>query len=358
MEKKFTPKLDLFQAEDLWKICSKREGEKKIGESMFAGSNFHGESLKKCPAQFVVLGIPEDVGPRANCGRGGSESAWQAFLPKFSNIQETNHVKGTDILLLGSFDFTAVDGYEFGSLKRLREVVTVIDDSISSIIELIVKAGKTPIVIGGGHNNSYGLLKGTSMAFGQAVNCINLDPHADYRTLEGRHSGNGFSYAKQDGFLDKYSIVALHENYNSQEMMDHMERDLVDYTTYEEIFLRNIIGYEDAVDTSLAFVEAQPFGVELDCDAIEGFPSSAQTPCGISPLQARQYVHQAAKLHHASYLHLPEAAPSLQEDSAEQVGKMLSYLVSDFIKSALLRSKDEKKDAGQESQNLNKIGQL
>ena len=332
MEKEFNPNLQLLSSEDISKICSLREGEKKIGESMFAGSNFLDQSFKDCPAKFVVFGIPEDVGPLANCGRGGADSAWKAFLPKFVNLQESNLLKGSDVLLLGSFDFKKLDGYEFGSLKHLREVVGQIDEAVSDLTGQITKSGKIPIVIGGGHNNSYGLLKGTSKGLGCSVNCINLDPHADYRALEGRHSGNGFSYAKDRGYLEKYSIVALHENYNSQEMLNRMELDLVDYSTYEAIFLREEIDYLDAVNISLTFVGEAPFGVELDCDAIENFPSSAQSPIGISSLQARQYVHHAARLPNARYLHLPEAAPSLVEGSGPQVGKMLSYLVSDFIK--------------------------
>lgn len=324
--------LQLIQAEDIWKLCSIREGEKKIGEKIFTGSDFLEEEFTNCPAQFVILGIPEDVGPRANCGRGGSQSAWSEFLPKFVNLQETELLSGENIMLLGAFNFENLSGYEFGSLRTLRKVVESIDEEVSNVIERIVAAGKTPIVIGGGHNNSYGLLKGVSEALQQTVNCINLDPHADYRPLEGRHSGNGFSYAKANGFLDKYSIVALHENYNSQEMIDRMEHDLVDFSTYEAIFLREEIDYLDAVNISLTFVGAAPFGVELDCDAIENFPSSAQTPSGITVLQARQYVHHAGRLPNATYLHLPEAAPSLVEDSGPQVGKMLSYLVSDFIK--------------------------
>ena len=134
--------------------------------------------------------------------------------------------------------------------------------------------------------------------------------------------------------VEKFSIVGLHENYNSQEMIDRMEQDLVDYSAYEAIFLRNEIDFEDAVNISLTFVGAQPFGVELDCDAIENFPSSAQTPSGISALQARQYLHQAGRLPNARYLHLPEAAPSLStdENAGPQVGRLFSYFVSDFIR--------------------------
>ena len=27
--------------------------------------------------EFVIVGIPEDIGPRANCGKGGAKNAWQ-----------------------------------------------------------------------------------------------------------------------------------------------------------------------------------------------------------------------------------------------------------------------------------------
>lgn len=324
--------LNLIQPENIWRLRSEREGEKKIGESILAGSDFFENDLKNCPAQFVVVGIPEDVGPRANYGKGGSDSAWEAFLPKFINIQETILLKGDTILLLGAFDFSRLPNYSSLKLDDLRKVVEEMDKAVSSLIEVIVKAGKTPIVIGGGHNNSYGLLKGSSKALGKAINCVNLDPHADYRKLEGRHSGNGFSYARADGYLNKYSIIGLHENYNSQEMIDRMENDLVDYSTYEAIFLREEIDFEDAIDISLTHVGAEPFGVELDCDAIENIPSSAQTPSGISTLQARKYIHHASRFINSIYLHLPEAAPSMKKGSSDQVGKLLSYLVSDFIR--------------------------
>jgi formiminoglutamase len=39
------------------------------------------------------------------------------------------------------------------------------------------------------------------------VNAINFDAHSDFRILEGRHSGNGFSYAYEEGFLKKYFIL-------------------------------------------------------------------------------------------------------------------------------------------------------
>jgi formiminoglutamase len=324
--------LQISQKQDVTNLTSIREGETKIGESILFGENYL-EDLNSCSAKYVLLGIPEDIGPRANCGRGGSDSAWKPFLSKFLNIQETDLIKGGDILLYGEFDFSDLEDYDSLDLNKIRNVVAQTDTVLSSLIETIVSAGKTPIVIGGGHNNSYGLIKGVSKAKNKAINTCNLDPHADYRSLEGRHSGNGFSYAKAEGYLEKYSILGLHENYNSKEMMDRMNIDKVHFISFEDIFLRDKLSFQEAIIKCKSEVESDIYGVELDLDSIENFPSSAQTPSGISANQARQYVHHLASSKNASYLHLPEAAPSLVSGSSEQVGKLLSYLVSDFIKS-------------------------
>tara|TARA_R110002050_G_scaffold198416_3_gene333208 strand:+ start:2808 stop:3806 length:999 start_codon:yes stop_codon:yes gene_type:complete len=318
----------IIEASDLKKLTSVREGEEKIGQKLIPGSELVWEKLKDEAFQFVILGICEDIGPRANLGKGGAEKAWEAFLPKLINLQENQYLSGKDCCLFGNLHFEN----KSQSVDELREAVVEIDNQVSSIIQKIVAAGKIPIVIGGGHNNAYGLLKGSSLAMQQAINCINLDPHADFRPLEGRHSGNGFSYAKKEGFLGNYGIVALHENYNSQAMLEQLKSEGVRFNFFERIFIRQEQSFETAVQEQLDFVKSTAFGVELDMDSIEGFPASAQTPSGISPNMARQYVHKTAVSKNAIYLHLPEAAPALVENSAEQVGKLLAYLVSDFVK--------------------------
>jgi formiminoglutamase len=47
------------------------------------------------------------------------------------------------------------------------------------------------------------------------VNAINFDAHSTF-ILEGRHSGNGFSYAYEEGFLKNILFFGLHENYTSK----------------------------------------------------------------------------------------------------------------------------------------------
>lgn len=320
---------NIISKKDIESLLSPRDGECKLGEKIQSIAKVSLEDLKSSSAKYVILGIPEDIGPMANCGRGGSHLAWNAFLPKFLNIQENQFIRGDHILLLGAFELPNSEHFSNKDLTVLRKLVAQIDDQVSSIIEMIVSVNKIPIVIGGGHNNSYGILKGCSLALKQGINCINLDPHADYRALEGRHSGNGFSYAKTEGFLNDYFICGLHENYNSDKMLKEMDEDQIKGNFFEEI-IRGEKTFDQLIDEGIEYISKSAYGMELDCDSIKDFPSSAQTPTGVSSEQARQYIFKTAQ-HHPIYLHLPEAAPTSIE-SQQQVGKYLSYLVSDFIK--------------------------
>ena len=100
-------------------------------------------------------------------------------------------------------------------IEEYRKAVPIIDDAVLELIQRIVASGKTPIVVGGGHNNAYPIIKGTALALAgsgdlKGINCINLDAHIDYRLAEGRHSGNGFRYAKEAGI--PYEIFCLRDS--------------------------------------------------------------------------------------------------------------------------------------------------
>lgn len=317
-------------------LLSIREAEKKIGEEIQICEEM--DAISKSHAEYVILGIMEDVGPRANLGRGGSDSGWLPAMKKFLNMQDNQYLNGKEILLAGFFDFR-----EFSTtnenVNELRELTSKIDEEVSPFIKAIVEAGKIPIVIGGGHNNSYPIIKGTAEGlkklfpdFGGKINSINLDPHADFREMEGRHSGNGFRYAYEEGYLEHYSMVALHENYNSRQLIEKLKEKHFYFSTYEDIFLRKKWGFKQAILTALHKVNSNYFGIELDLDSIENIPSSAETPCGISSRNARYYISLSAQSPKCKYLHIAEAAPSLREGSEDSVGKLIAYLISDFIK--------------------------
>src|SRR5690606_16961508 len=143
----------------------------------------------------------------------------------FLNTQSNDFLSGEEILLLGHFDFGdfkyLIENNAYNQtelLEAYRKAVTLIDDEVENMLKAIAAAKKIPLIIGGGHNNAYPIIKGVAKGLQKVhglplaqINCINLDAHTDYRPEEGRHSGNGFRYAETNGYLGKYSIIGLHE---------------------------------------------------------------------------------------------------------------------------------------------------
>ena len=333
--------LEVYSPELLTKIVRKRDSETKIGELVSTLNNDFplDVCLKENNSKFVLLGLPEDIGIRANFGRPGAYSAWNTALENILNIQSNSFFSGENMLVLGHIIFD--DLYEKSKLlnqknskelSELREITSLIDERVYTIAKKISDTGKTLIVIGGGHNNSYPLL--WAFSGGQGIDCINIDPHSDFRPLEGRHSGNGFSYVKEKGYLNKYFVLGLHESYNSSSIINrfHSDEDL-DFISYEQISIREDITLNDSISKAIEFCSGKKIGLEIDLDSIQNIPSSAKTSSGFLPFEVRKAIHKIAKEKNCSYMHIAEGAPVLSHLKTDnKTGKLIAYLISDFIK--------------------------
>ncbi len=338
-------KLIQFTQNDLAKVTNHRSGEIKFGEKMLTIPKGIEplDFLKTCEAKYVLFGIPEDIGVRANFGRPGTASAWESAIASIANIQHNRFCKGNQILVLGTLNVNEemnevknLDFHDIDDRSKLNQLVEKTDKEVSHIIFSIIKANKIPIIIGGGHNNSYGNIKGTALAKGKSINAINFDAHTDFRILEGRHSGNGFSYAFEEGFLKKYFVFGLHENYVSKSALDILKKneDRIKYNTYESINIRKEKNFNQELFYALQFIQTDTYGIEIDLDAIPNIPSSAMTLSGFSIDELRQFVTFFAKNKNVAYIHICEGAPDLCYDKNNHlIGKLIGHLVTDFIKS-------------------------
>lgn len=337
-------KIIRFTISDLAKITGYRNGEIKFGERIqtVPQDQNTAEFLSVTEAKYILFGIPEDIGVRANFGRPGASTAWESALKGIVNIQNNKFCKGNQLLILGQINVTeemklaaTLNYEEKEDRKKLFKIVEDIDKDVSHIVFTIIKAGKIPIIIGGGHNNAYGNIKGTALAKGRPINAINFDAHSDFRILEGRHSGNGFSYAYEEGFLKKYFIFGLHESYTSKAVLDIMKKTegRVRYNTYDEIAIRKEKNFDQEMFQAFNFIKNENFGIEIDLDAIQNIASSAMTLSGFSVEKLRQFINHFGQSNNVSYLHICEGAPSLDSDkNSHLIGKLIGYLLTDFMK--------------------------
>ncbi len=332
--------LILFNNSTLNTLLNKRSGESKFGEHIKILTNVFNiyEQLKNLDVQYVIFGISEDIGVFANYGKRGTSKAWEATIKVLLNTQSNRSTKADGVLILGHLDFSEeleklnnLNPEKKSNIKEARKIVLEIDVQVTDLVYQITKAGKIPIIIGGGHNNAYGNIKGSALANNNTMNAVNFDAHSDFRPEEGRHSGNAFSYAFAEGFLKNYFVFGIHEDYTSETTFKTINKlKSIQYNTFESIKVRRELKLRKEMQVALDHVSESKFGIEMDCDAIENVPSNARTPSGFSVTNAREFVHFFGKHKNVAYLHICEAVP--KKKSQDMVGKIISYLITDFIR--------------------------
>jgi len=329
-----------------------REGETKLGQavSLLAPADSYENALQTSYAsgkRVAILGVPEDIGPRANLGQGGAQLGWSAFLSQFLNLQHTHALPFEDLLLIGHVDTTdllteaeTLDSQVPHELARLRELCALLDSRVEFILKPLFAAGFEVILIGGGHNNAYPLLSALHQVTEQPCGAVNLDPHADFRPREGRHSGNGFSYAYTEGALSYYHVVSLHEGKNSAVSLRNFADANFRYHSIHHLYDMNFVdAMRDVVAKAVSW--QVPIGVEVDIDAIQFAPASAYNTAGVSVNQAFRYVSDLAVLPSVRYLHLAEAAPACHPAGTKagmhHAGQLLSELVLAWLRARMRR---------------------
>lgn len=290
-----------------------RSGEIRVGD------NFNYVST----APFQIIGVQESIGPLANNGFSGAENAIDAFLSQFqlTQVHEDFHIN--------SISFAGVITLASNNLEVSPDLIGELDDFVYQVLTDNINPGQIPIVIGGGHNNALPLMRWAKKNNSELA-VVNIDPHADTREPNFRHSGNSFSYAINENTLTHYHVLGLHEAYNNTYIRKYLKEKVKFYTYYEDYLFkkRNILDDISSISTALG---EMPCGIELDMDSLANFPSSAISPAGWTINELRQILHELIiKTTNISYLHLPEAAPKNQEEF-RMCGKALSYLVRDFV---------------------------
>jgi formiminoglutamase len=333
--------LKYYSSAEIASLTNIRKGETKIGEQITALQSI--EELPNSEALFVILAIKEDIGIRANYGKAGAATCIDYVLPALLNVQENRFLSAKQFCLLGYLEFAdymsqaeGLDPNKDNDLDKLRELTALIDLRVAALIQVVIENGKVPIVIGGGHNNSYGIIKGCAAAKEKNIDVLNIDPHADFRALEGRHSGNGFSYAQNEALLGRYAVFGLHESYNNQATLETFRSSAeLYYMSFDELLTFSTAERDRLFKDALRWLGSGQIGLELDLDSITRMPVSAYNGSGYSMRQARLLVKTAAALSRPYYFHLAEGAPSLadSEQERELMGKAITYLITDFIKS-------------------------
>jgi formiminoglutamase len=203
----------------------------------------------------ALLGFPSDEGVRRNGGRVGAAGAPRAVRAALYRLGADPRSEQFEDLLCGTRDL--------GDLEISRNLEAD-QEHLGEALAPYLAAGVFVIVLGGGHETSYGHFQGYVRA-GKKVEIINWDAHPDVRELkQGQgHSGSPFRQALEhsSGACRRYSVAGL-----QPQSVARPHYEFVQQHGRGQILWRNEVSAA-AIDRVYSSVTA-PALVSFDLDAV------------------------------------------------------------------------------------------
>jgi formiminoglutamase len=222
--------------------------------------------------RVVLVGFPSDEGVRRNGGRIGAAQGPRAIRQALFRLTPDPRCHDAFVDLVET-TLDAGDVEVTGDVEADQE-------KLAATIAPHLGAGSVVIVLGGGHETTFGHFLGYVKA-AQRVSLLNFDAHPDVRPLrDGKgHSGSPFRQAlvHESGCCAGYTVAGLEPHSTARAHLDYIEEKEGSYLFREELgeervetlfaapMERTLVSFDlDAVDSSLAPGVSAPAPVGLD----------------------------------------------------------------------------------------------
>jgi agmatinase len=243
-------------------------------ELLFADAN---STLEE--ARFAIFGVPFD---KTSSFRSGSAQAPDKIREASHNFETFMFEHGEDIESINFCDLGNLEEYD--STDRM---IPGVEEFTNGIVE----KGKIPIVLGGEHSLTSGVVK----CF-KDVGVIVLDAHLDFRDeYEGDRNSHACTVRRISDIVGVDNVVPIGvRSFSKEEKLDA-----------EELGLRFVSGYEfikgttmqEAVDRALEWIDKERVYLSLDVDVID--PAFAPgisnpEPFGLEPIEIKRCINYLA----------------------------------------------------------------
>ncbi|HET8901898.1 MAG TPA: arginase family protein [Holophagaceae bacterium] len=271
---------------------------------------------------LVLLGLCNEVGILANGGRPGAAEGPAAFRAAFGRLP-ARVLQGHRLLDAG--DIPASAPYE------------AFLEGAEAVVAEAARAGALPLVIGGGHDCSYGVYRGLAATGKAAV--LALDAHMDVRPEHGPNSGNPFFRMIEAGLEGPdLAQVGLVRFVNAAEHETWLRLKGAALQFLEPGREMEAVG--TAKGALAAFAQRQRRVLAtFDLDAIQAAHApgvSALNPWGLDASAALAIAKACGACPAVAAFDLMELAPPLDRDG--QTAKLAAFLVAAFLEGAASRS--------------------
>jgi len=269
--------------------------------------SFLEETVSFNDSKYVIMPVPLDVTTTYLKGtKFGPRSIIEASRSLENYDFELGYELKDKIFTLNELELS-------GDIRNAMEVINL---SVSDI----VSAGKIPILIGGEHTATYG----ASLAFGEDVEFVIFDAHADFKPdflkLEINHASN----SRLVNLRNNVSLVGI-RSFNVEEKEELIKRKLL-------VITKDKINEEKSLNSLIALIRGKKVYISIDMDVFD--PSIAPgvgTPQPNGILYSDFLDYASAIIHNASLVGMDvmETRP-LNDDNITEIlaAKLIIDLVS------------------------------
>ncbi|SEG54779.1 formimidoylglutamase [Sphingobacterium lactis] len=206
---------------------------------------------------FVLLGFCCDEGVRRNLGRVGAKDGPATVRKVLANLPD--HIPSSQVLM------------DAGDVVCIGEDMESAQQELAKRVGQVLEQGGFTIVIGGGHEITYGHYQGVKQAkAGKKIGIINLDAHFDARQTQGGrgNSGTGFyqilEEAKAEGIEVGYLALGIQEISNTLGLFRYADQNGVRYILRNELTPWNLEKILEQIEDFANGVDAIYVTVDMD----------------------------------------------------------------------------------------------
>jgi len=274
-----------------------------------------------------IIGFPSDAGVQINGGRPGASHAPEPIFEQLLKLTPHAHwYERHSELLSRTCGITMLSCT--GHVEKDQE-------NLGNTVAACLQKGIMPIIIGGGHETSFGHFLGYA-GDGQSVRILNLDAHADVRPLkDGKaHSGSPFRQALEhpSKSCHSYSVFGLNP---ASVSADH----------FRYVSENGMAVYEDDLKRSgvrkwfeLAAIDGMPVMATMDMDLVNHAGAPGVSTPNSSGITTRKWLRLAFELGRqpaVSSFDLCEVNPVCDRDG--QTVRLAALTIWNFLLGVTLR---------------------
>jgi len=270
---------------------------------------------------FAFLGFACDEGVKRNDGREGARQGPKAFMEQFTGLP----VRQADHL------------YDAGTVV-CDDDLSLVQEALGTGVERLLKAGLTPLVIGGGHETAWGHYQGIEKFLGnQSLAIINFDAHFDLRPIPKDNVGTSGTPFRQIAMKCKkgkkafdYYCFGIQQNANTKSLFSTAKKLNVEYVLAETMHQRGAEYFIPLIEKIADEHDAIYLSICMDVFSASIAPGvSAVQPFGLMPMQVLPLLKAIASTKKVVSMDIVELAPKY--DIHSQTSKLAAYLAAELI---------------------------